>query len=263
MPRLTTQALLSLILTVMLIPGWSAGSAIGVAIAPGTFQLDGAAVTGNATLLDGAAVETAQSSSRLEVGKSARVELAPGSRARVYAKFAALEKGSGELAAARGYQMEARTLRIQPRDSKAVARVELKGASTVLVAAVNGPVRVFNNEGLVVADVIAGMAMSFVPQAGPANGSKLAGCLMKKGTAYLLTDDASQVTVELRGDGLEENVGKKVEITGTAFRSAEPVAGASSVIHVDALTVGVGTCAAAPGAAKPGAPRQRPRRVAA
>lgn len=262
MPRLTTQALLSLILTATLTPGWAAGPAIGVVIAPGTFRLDGAAVTGNATLVDGAAVETAQSSSRLEVGleggKAARVELSPGSRARVHAKFAALEKGSGELASSRGYQIEARTLRIQPRDSKALARVELRGASTVLVAAVNGPVRVFNKDGLVVADVFAGMAMSFIPQAGPANGSKLAGCLVKNGTAYLLTDDASQVTVELRGDGLEENVGKKVEITGTAFRSAEPVAGASSVIHVDTLTPGTGSCVVPPGGVAPASPSTGP-----
>jgi hypothetical protein len=250
MPRLTTQALLSLILTMTLIPGWAAGPAIGVAIAPGTFQIDGAPVTGNATLFDGVAVETAKSSSRLQVNSGVRVDLAPESRARVYAKYVALERGTGELASSEAYQIEARTLRIEPRSRTAVARVGLEAANTVMVAALNGPVRVFNDAGLVVADVIEGMKMSFVPQAGPANGSALAGCLTKKAGAYLLTDQASNVTVELRGDGLEENVGKQIEVTGTAFRSAQPVAGATSVIHVDALKVSGEACSATTAASK-------------
>lgn len=251
---MTTQALLSLILTATLVPGWAAGPAIGMAITPGAFQIDGAPVTGNATLFDGAAVETAKSSSRLEVNAGVRVDLAPESRAKVYGKYVVLEKGSGELASggaqAHGYQIEARSLRIEPRGDKTVARVGLQGGNTVLVAAVNGPVRVFNNTGLVVADVVSGMAMSFVPQAGPANGSALAGCLTRRAGAYLLTDDASKITVELRGDGLEENVGKRIEVTGTAFRSAEPAAGATSLIHVDTLKVSGEACSATPGPLK-------------
>src|SRR5262245_27749543 len=233
---LTSQALLCLILAALLIPGWSARPSIGVAIAPGSFIVDGSSVTGNATLFDGAAVETAQSSSRLKVNSGAQIDLAPRSRATVHEKYVMLEKGAGDLRAAPGYRMEARSLRIEPRDGRAVARVGFDGKDAVLVSAVNGPVRVFNHIGLVVADVAAGVAMSFVPQAGQPDASALSGCLSKtRGGAYLLKDDKSGVTVELRGSDLDQSVGKRVEVTGTAFRSTEPVAGASSVIRVDTI----------------------------
>ena len=237
MSRLTAQALMALIITALLIPGWAEGPAIGVAVAPGAFQVDGSRVMGNATLFDGAAVETAQSSTRLRVNPGARVDLAPQSRVTVHGDYVTLEKGSGDLQTARKYQIEARTLRIEPRDPKSVARVGFEGRQTVLVAAVGGPVRVFNHLGLVVADVVPGMAMSFVPQAGPAEGSALAGCLgQTKDGQFILKDDKSGSIVELRGGPeLKASVGKRVEVTGTAFRSAVPIAGASSVIRVDAL----------------------------
>ena len=258
MLRLSTQALLSLILTAVLIPGWAAGPSIGVAIAPGSFVVDGSRVTGNATLFEGAAVETAQSSSRLRVNSGAQVDLAPRSRATVHEKYVTLEKGFGDLRAAQGYQIEARSLRIEPRDSKGVARVGFEGKEAVLVSAVNGPVRVFNHIGLVVADVVPGVAMSFVPQAGQPDGSALAGCLSKtRDGKYVLKDDKSTVTVELRGSDLDQNVGKRVEVTGTAFRSAEPVAGASSVIRVNTISAvgeGCGATAVAPTGGKVPAP---------
>jgi hypothetical protein len=244
MSRLTSQAMLSLILIGLLIPGWAAGPSIGIAIAPGSFQIDGAPVTGNATLFEGAAVETSQSSSRLQVNSGVRVDLSPESRATVHGKYVTLEKGFGELQSAQGYQMEARSLRVEPQDAKAVARVGFEGKNSVRVSAVNGPVRVFNHLGLVVADVIPGVAMSFTPQAGQDNASVLTGCLSMKEGKYVLTGD-NGVVVELRGSDLEQNVGKKVEISGTAFRSAEPVPGASSVIRVNTVKATGESCTAA------------------
>jgi hypothetical protein len=241
MLRLTTQTF-ALIAT-PLIPVWAAAPSIGFVVSPGNFQVDGSRVTGNATLFDGAAVETTEASSRLQVAPGARVDLAPQSRVKVFAKYAALERGSGELQAAGKYQLEARTLRIEPRDSKAVAQVRLRGADTVLVAAIHGRVRVFNNAGLVVADVVPGVAMSFVPQAGAIDASSLTGCLSKKGAAFVLTDEKSGVIVELRGPNLAENAGKIVAVSGTTFRSAEPVEGASSVVRVDTLKVTGDACA--------------------
>ena len=61
--------------------------------------------------------------------------------------------------------MDARTLRISPVDSKAIARVKLEGENQVLVAAVNGRVRVLNESGLLVANMERGTALLFTPQA--------------------------------------------------------------------------------------------------
>src|SRR5262249_52129924 len=185
--------------------------------------LDRSRVTGNATPFDGAAVETTSSSSRLRVNSGAQVDLAPRSRVTVHEQYMELEKGSGELHAAAGYQLEARSLRIEPRDPKAVAQVGFAGKDAVLVAALRGPVRVFNHAGLVVADVFPGLAMSFVPQAGAPDASSLAGCLVKtRDGKYTLKDEKSGVTVELRGSDLEANVGQRVEVAGTALRSLQP-----------------------------------------
>jgi hypothetical protein len=51
----------------------------------------------------------------------------------------------------------------------------------------------------------------------------------------VLVDQIANVTVEVRGVGLAEQVGNQVKISGTAFRSATPVAGASQVIQVTAV----------------------------
>src|ERR1035438_6522334 len=62
----------------------AAGGAIGMAVANGSFQVDHSAVYGNGTLFDGSVVETAKSSSRLQLTGGERMRLAGESRAKVY-----------------------------------------------------------------------------------------------------------------------------------------------------------------------------------
>ena len=231
------KSLISLILAGSLTITQAAGPALGVAIAKGGFQIDGSSVSDNATLFGGTIVETSQASSRLQLNSGARVELSPRSRAKIFNDHLLLEKGVGELATT-DYQIEAETLRIATGESKTVARVRIDGSKNVMVAAVHGPVRVYNEIGMLVANVKPGVPLMFQPQAAAPTASERTGCLTRSKedpTKFILVDQVANITVEVRGTGLAEQVGNQVKITGTAFRSATPVAGASQVIQATAV----------------------------
>ncbi len=251
----TLVKLIALLVSGTLTLAQAAGPSLGVAIAKGGFRVDGSQVTGNATLFGGSTIETAQASSRLRFTSGARIELAPASRAKVFDDHLSLERGSGELAS-KDYQIEARTLRIENAEARSVARVQMSGEKSVLVAAAFGPVRVYNDAGFLVANVIPGMSLVFEPQAAAPTASERTGCLYRSredATKYILVDRVANVTVELRGQGLAEQVGNQVKITGTSFRSAAPVASASQVVQVNTIElVTRGGCGAAPAA--PAAP---------
>ena len=233
----TSRTLISPILVGCLTFGQAAGPSIGVAIANGSFQVDGSSVSGNATLFGGTIIETRQASSRLQFNNGARIELGPESRAKVFGDRLMLEKGLGELAA-KHYQIEAQSLRIAAGESKSLARVRIEGSKNVMVSAVNGPVRVYNEIGLLVASVRPGTALTFQPQAASPTASERSGCLLRSkedSSKFVLVDQIANVTVEVRGEGLAEQAGNVVKITGTAFRSAVPVEGASQVIQVASI----------------------------
>ena len=239
MKQWTSKSLISLILAGNLTLTQAAGPALGVVIAKGSFQIDGSSVSDNATLFRGATVETSQASSRLQLNSGARVELSPRSRAKVFSDYVSLEKGVGELAT-QDYQIEAQSLRIATGEPKTVARVRIDGSKNVMVAAVNGPVRVYNEIGMLVANVKPGVPLVFQAQAAAPTASERTGCLARSKedpTKFVLVDQLANVTVEVRGTGLAEQVGNQVKISGAAFRSATPVAGASQVIQVTTVEV--------------------------
>jgi len=248
------KSLISLILVGCLTISQAAGPALGFATAKGSFQIDGASVSGDATLFGGTTIETGEASSRLQFSNGARIELAAHSRAKTFSDHLTLEKGLGELAAKK-YRIEARTLRIETNDPQSLARVVIESEKRVLVMARNGPVRVYNEIGLLVANVKPGVAMSFEPQAGAATSSERTGCLMRskvEPAKFILVDEVADITVELRGDGLAEQVGNRIKIRGSAFRSEVPVAGASQVIQVDGIElITKDACAAGPAGPKP------------
>jgi len=248
------KSLISLILVGCLTISQAAGPALGFATAKGSFQIDGASVSGDATLFGGTTIETGEASSRLQFSNGARIELAAHSRAKTFSDHLTLEKGLGELAAKK-YRIEARTLRIETNDPQSLARVIIESEKRVLVMARNGPVRVYNEIGLLVANVKPGVAMSFEPQAGAATSSERTGCLMRskvEPAKFILVDEVADITVEVRGDGLAEQVGNRIRIRGSAFRSEVPVAGASQVIQVDGIElITKDACAAGPAGPKP------------
>jgi hypothetical protein len=226
----------------------AAGPAIGVAVGNGEFRVDDATVAGNTTLFDGSKVETGAASSRLRLGRDTRLELSTTSRVTVFHDRARLESGAGEFSTASGYQVEVSGLRVATSAAPAVARVRMDAGRAVLVAAVNGPVRVFTGSGALVANVLAGATLRFVAQAQPEGAFNVGGCLLRKGGKYILVDQTTGVVVELRGDEalLSRQVGNRVQVAGKAVAGAPPVAGASQAVQVDKLgEIGPGGCVAA------------------
>jgi len=234
---------------------WAAPPAIGTVIANGAFRLDNAAVTGNATLFEGSSVETASAVSRLELATGARLSLAASSKGKIFGDHMLLEKGIGQLDRAENFRVEARGLSIQPETEKSSARVALSGGTRVQVAALVGSFRVLNSRGVLIADIAAGRAIEFEPQAA-STPSKLMGCLVMHGVHYLLTDETTNVVVELGGPGLDKEKGNRVEITGAMDPTATPVSDASQFIRVSAvkrISKGCGSAGAAAAAGAGGA----------
>src|SRR5580692_12271434 len=98
--------MMSLILALTGIAGVASGAVpvIGTVVAKGTFRLDNATVTGNATLFEGATIETKTAASRMELSSGARISLGTDSKARFYGDHMILEKGEGRLEKAEGFR---------------------------------------------------------------------------------------------------------------------------------------------------------------
>jgi hypothetical protein len=211
-----------------------AAPVIGTAVAKGAFRVDNAAVTGNATLFEGAVVETRAAGSSMELASGAKVSLASESKGKFFGDHMILERGEGQLDKAAGFRLVARGLTIQPETGNASARVGLAGAARVNVAAMTGSFRVLNSYGLLVANLAAGMALAFEPQ-GSSAPSRLTGCLEKRAGHFLLTDETTNVTVELGGPGLDRETGNRVEVSGSLDAAATPVTDASQFIRVSGV----------------------------
>ena len=141
-----------------------------------------------------------------------------------------LEKGLGQLDKAENFRVEARGLIIQPETGKASARVMLGSGARVEVAALTGSFRVYNHER---AGGEPGVRQGpGIRAAAVESPSKLTGCLAIRGTHYLLTDETTNVIVELNGPGLDREKGNRVEVTGGMDPAATPVSDASQFIRV-------------------------------
>jgi hypothetical protein len=235
-----TAAMMSLIMTFATgnagMGGLASGAApvIGTVVAKGAFRLDNATVTGNATLFEGVTIETKSAGSRMELSSGAKVSLGLESKARFYGDHMILEKGEGRLEKAESFRFEALGLIIRPETGNASARVALAGGARVEVAALSGSFRVLNARGVLVANVASGHSLELEPQAAETT-SKVTGTLRQVGGHYLLTDETTNVTVELAGPGLPKEVGSRIEATGSMDPTATPTTDASQFIRVSAV----------------------------
>ena len=183
------------------------------------------------------------------------MRLAAGSRARVYRDRLVLEKGLGELESGSGYRIEALGLRVLPEGEDTSGRVAITAQRRLQALALTGSLRVTAADGTVVALLAPGRALEFSPQAvtGAQAPFQMTGCLESRDGRLVLRDPLTGVTEEVRGDRLDREVGRMIEVTATVIRGVEPVAGALEVVQVSRFRRVSGECAvpAAPAAAKP------------
>lgn len=233
---------------------WAATPAIGVVSAGGSFQVDGARVSGNATLFEGTVIETDRAPSELQWLHGGRMILGSDSRGKVCRDRLLLERGQAQIAGSTTYPIEAASLRVLAAQPDSTALVALDGPRQIHVSALAGPVRVINSDGILVANIPPGRTLAMETQvAGAAAPFTLTGTVLQRDGHYLLTDETTGVTVELQGEDLAPALGMRVRVTGTLDTLTQPVAGVSEVVKVLTLKIlGKSTLAgaAAGGAAK-------------
>jgi len=258
MPQKMAVVISALAMTSVLTLSAASSSVIGM-VSTGQGQsgvsIDGAKISGNATLFDGSVVSSF-GYSRLQLNSGTRLDLGADSVVRVFANHVSLEGGSSEVQSASGYEIDARSLKIQASEVGSVARVRLDGDQRVLVTALTAPVNVWNRDGLLVARVLPATPLSFLPQAASSNAFSNSGCVVNKSNAAVFVDQTGNQVFELRstakGVDLRKFVGKRAAVTGTLDASAKPVTGATQVVSVATIAPASGADCA-PVAARVGA----------
>jgi len=238
--RESLEASLAVVLTLHLAlwPQWvvAASPAIGTIVTRGSFRLNQATLVNNATLFEGATIETGTAPSRMDLVSGTRLELSSDSRGRFFGDHLVLERGQSVLHKAQGFRIEARGLTILPDTGASTGRILLAGNRRVQVSAVSGSFRVLNSRGMVVARIPSGKALVMEPQSSEGR-TRLTGRLAMRGGHYLLTDETTNVTVELAAKkSLANELGRRVEVTGLSNPKATPASDATQVIEVAQVT---------------------------
>ncbi len=247
----TLIGLLGVVIVAQISVGLAASPAIGVAMANGSMRLDDARVQGNGTLFEGSRVVTGDAAGLLRFNSGGELELASSSVVQVHRDRVVLEQGAGELVNAANYRIEAMGLEISSDAPGSSARVRIQD-DAVEVAALEGGLEVHNRDGVLLAALRPGRALSLMATADGASApASLTGCAEEREGHYLLTDDTAGITVELRGANLKNQIGQQIAITGVAVPKAEPIDGASQVMQVNNLRTVATRCSssAAAGAA--------------
>jgi len=241
--------------------------AIGTVITNGAFRLNHATVRSNGTLFEGAMVETGTAPVRMDLASGTRLELESESAGRVYGGHLLLDRGATRIdkAAESGagpgagfatsFLVEARGLTIQPDSNSSMGRIVLNGARRVDVAALTGSFRILNSAGMLVAKIASGRALTLEAQSTP-GPVRITGRLVRRDGHYLLTDDTTNVTLELAGSALTEPgllkaLGRRVEVKGSARPGATPVDGAAQLIEVAQVTPAPPASGSAPAGSAP------------
>jgi hypothetical protein len=252
----TLQSVFALALSLHLTVASAATPAIGTMLAKGSFRVDNATISGNATLFEGSLLETVLASSSVQLNSGARIALASESRGRLFGDRLVLEKGGTDLENSTGFRLVALGLTIQPDRGASTGSLIFESPRRLRVSAVTGSFRVLNTSGQLIANLAAGSALAFEPQQGPSNVARVSGCLENKSGHYLLTDEVTNVTVEIAGNGVAQEAGNKVEVTGATDPTATPASDASQLVRareIHRIAKGCGSKAVAAAAGTGGA----------
>jgi hypothetical protein len=214
-------------------PVMAAPTAIGNASAAGGIVVDSARASSNATVFDGSTLQSA-GNARIRLSNGTRLNLTAGSNAQVFAGRLTLNTGSGEVRSSSKFEIDARSLRIQPVGSDSVANVKIESGDEVLVTASNAPVDVRNSGGVLVARVYPSLPMNFLPQAAAPSSTAGAtfnstGCLLDAGDSVIVSDSTGNQVYDLRGKkgvNFKSNIGKNVTVAGVIDPTATPKPGA-------------------------------------
>jgi len=236
--RYTALAIVSAGLSVGVAVVSAATPAIGVAMSEGTILVNDTQTPGNATIFSGTTLQTQRTSSQVRLKDGAQVRFDSDSRGKVFSDHVDLLQGSARIS---GYSANASGLYVRAEGDSS-ASITMKG-NVVEVAALTGDVRVFNAAGVNVANVLPGRALDLrLQDARGSSASSLVGCPVKSGNNFTITDETSNVTVQLRGGKI--TAGQHVQVTGSMVPNADA---GTQVIAVTNVKEVVGPCGGSAG----------------
>jgi hypothetical protein len=160
MKKLTVRNVLVVSISLAMVNALAASASIGIATAKGSFRVDDSYVAGNATLFEGAAVETGVNSGELNLSKT-RVAMGAETRGRVFDDRLILEHGKVQWTGS-GFRTLVGELQVVGADSASKALVSRHGEA-VQVASLSGTVNVLSTNGEMMMAVAAGSAYDFTP----------------------------------------------------------------------------------------------------
>ncbi len=205
--------------------------AVGVIQSSGEFRVDGFLIPGNATVFDGSTVETLRASSETRLTDGFTMTLTPESRATIFRDRTVLDQGVLLIRNAGRQVIHAGVLRVSSLDTTGRFEVSVSPPGHVVVAVSTGTATVRTAAGSLVARVLQGTAMDFLPQTAAPNGSvKLTGCLTGKAGVFFVTDVTSKVTVEVLGPNLGRYLDTRVEVAATIVPGFTPAGGADHAV---------------------------------
>lgn len=238
----------------------AASNPIGLATVVGSMRLDNLEVRDNATVLEGASLETYVNPSQIALKGGTRLELGAESAGQIYLDRLVLQKGVAQLHVSSKYSILASSMRVVP-DKASTVRIEYLTGESIEVSVLRGEARVLNREGILLASVSPNRAIELTREENGAGESSLTGQLVKSSGHYYLSDTATNVTYELKGENLDTAVGNCINVTGRS-ETTSAVQPAGESIQVTGYQVSSG-CFAQSGAAPGRVPSENTRAVIA
>jgi len=194
-------------------------SNIGLVMSTGDVEVDGLRVPGTSAIFSGNLISSGDRSSSLQFSDGTSAIMKPGATVTVYRERSVLRQGVTVQRGVDKHAVLADGLRISGATANAAVLVGVRDLSHVEVAAQEGESDVWNSTGNLIARVEPGKTLSFgmnEAAGAPANGVEIFGILQPH---YLLKDQITSVTYQLRGADLEPLVGTSVQVTGTVLGS--------------------------------------------
>ncbi len=144
-----------------------ADSFIGVASTRGSMSVNHVSVKGNANIVPGSTIQTSESASQVQLQSGAQVTLNERSSAAVFGDRMELKQGGAQIQTKKGYAVEALGFRFTPEQGEATTQVSYAKSNRLMVSAVLGPVKVLNQEGLLLAKLSPGTSYFIEDQSDP------------------------------------------------------------------------------------------------
>jgi hypothetical protein len=208
--------------------GVHGASAVGHLSAKGSVQIDSALVSNGGTVFDGSQIRTLSAASEIRLNSGGVYQIAPQSKARLENGSLLLESGMGEVRGAE-LRIQGSGVAVRPDTKQDAARVHGNGSQTRVEGLV-GNVAVWRG-GILLARVVAGSTLEITEETStPSSSAQISGILEARNGKLFLRDEATQTVFEVRGQGLESMVGKKVKLVGEI--DAAPAQGATHAIKV-------------------------------